>query len=342
MQIKTTRIEKWDNYKFILIMLVVIGHLMKGHLKDFGLAKSIYWIIYTFHMPAFIMTSGMFAKRSVRKHAYEKSFMFFLLYFMIKLLMFLNRMFMGERISVTWMSASGIEWYALAIGVYYLITIFLQNFDRKQIFFLAVLIGCLAGFDIGIGDKYALARMTTFYPFFLTGFYLDSEVLIQAVQKKRVKFVAAVVLLVTIWIGLRYIEEIYWTIDLFKGNCSYRIFKRAVRGYAVFYRLGQYLISSVLLFAVFALTPSGKYCFSHIGQQTLPIYALHYMAIEQFYQIFHAEELILSIGEPYNVLLLILIGTLLVLLLSLKPFVRFVNWMIIPRRLVPKRRDETE
>ena len=317
MQTKTARIDKWDNYKLILIILVVIGHLMKAHLKESELAKSIYWIIYTFHMPAFIVASGMFAKRSVKEHAYEKSFMFFLLYFMIKLLMFLNRMFMGERISVTWMSASGIEWYALALGVYYLATMFFQKFERKQVFFLTVLVGCMAGFDIGIGDKYALSRVLTFYPFFLLGFYLKSEDLIQTVQKKWIKLAAAAVLLVTIWIGLQYIEEVYWTIDLFKGNCSYRIFKRDARGYAVFYRLGQYLISSVLLFAVFALAPSGKHRFSYIGQQTLPIYALHYIAIEQFYQTFHGEELLMFVGEPYYVFLLIPIGILLVGLLSL-------------------------
>ena len=58
MQPKRTRIDKWDNYKLILISLVVIGHFMKAQLDISETAKQIYWFIYLFHMPAFIMTSG--------------------------------------------------------------------------------------------------------------------------------------------------------------------------------------------------------------------------------------------------------------------------------------------
>lgn len=333
MQSKRTRIDKWDNYKLILISLVVIGHLVKAQLDVSETAKQIYWFIYLFHMPAFIMTSGMFAKRAIRERQYEKVMMFILLFFMIRLFMFLNRMIMGDRISISWSSVSGVEWYALAVGVYYLFTMFLKKFDQKQMLCLVVIVGCVAGYDRKIGDTYALARIITFYPFFLIGYYLKSEMLLEIAKKKWVKVLAAVVILAAIGISICYIDEIYWTIDLLKGNCSYRIFEKSDRMYAVFWRLGQYLVTALLVAAVFVITPARKFRFSYIGRNTLPIYALHYIVIDLFYHVFRGTERLMKISETYYVFLLIPIGIFLVWLLSLKPFVRLVNWLIRPRVL---------
>lgn len=325
---KTARIDKWDNYKLILIILVVTGHLMKEHLDYSRTARIIYWWIYLFHMPAFIMVSGMFAKRSIRERRYEKVFMFLILYFMIKFLIFFSRVLLGERITMTLFSASGVEWYAFALGVFYLLTMFLQKFDRRHIFVLALVLGCAAGYDKSIGDEYVLARIITFYPFFLLGFYLESESVIAFTGKKTVKAAAVLALVLALLVGLFYIDEVYWTIDLIKGNTSYRIFAKDVRAYALFYRLGQYLISGVLVFSVFSLVPSRKLSFSYIGRQTLPIYALHYSVIELFYTRLNGTALIQSVSSRYYEFLLIPIGILIVLILSLKPFVAFVNRII--------------
>lgn len=259
--------------------------------------------------------------------------MFILLFFMIRLFMFLNRMIMGDRISISWSSVSGVEWYALAVGVYYLFTMFLKKFAQKQMLCLALVAGCVAGYDRKIGDTYALARIITFYPFFLIGYYLKSETLLEIAKKKWVKVLAAVVILAAIGISICYIDKIYWTIDLLKGNCSYRIFEKSDRMYAVFWRLGQYLVTALLVAAVFVITPSRKFRFSYIGRNTLSIYALHYMVIDLFYHAFRGTERLMKISETYYVFLLIPIGIFLVWLLSLKPFVRLVNWLIRPRVL---------
>ena len=325
---KTARIDKWDNYKLILIILVVIGHLMKEHQDYSRTARTIYWWIYLFHMPAFIMASGMFAKRSIRERRYEKVFMFLILYFMIKFMIFLTRVLLGERISMTLFSASGVEWYAFALGVFYLLTMFLQKFDRRHIFLLALVLGCAAGYDKSIGDEYVLARIITFYPFFLLGFYLESEQVMAFTGKKLFKTAAVLALVIALLVGLFYIDKVYWSIDLIKGNTSYKIFAKDVRAYAVFYRLGQYLVAGLLVFSVFALVPSRKLAFSYIGRQTLPIYALHYIVIELFYTLFNGTALIQSISSRYYEFLLIPIGILMVLILSLKPFVALVNRII--------------
>lgn len=328
---KTARIDKWDNFKLVLIILVVIGHLMKEQLDVSRTARGIYWFIYLFHMPAFIMVSGMFSKRSIREKKYEKVFGFLVLYFVIQFLMFLNRMFMGQRISMSLFKASGIEWYAFALAVYYLLTMFLQKFEKKHIILLAVIMGCMTGYDKSIRDKYALARIITFYPFFLAGFHIESDKMLEITRKKSVKVIAAAALLAAALVSLFYVDEVYWTIDLLKGNSSYKIFAKDVRAYAALYRLGQYLISGVLAVSLFAWIPSKKFPFSYIGRQTLPIYALHYIVIELFYDVFNGTVLLQSVGGQYYEFLMIPVGILIVLILSLKPFVAFMNWIIMPK-----------
>ena len=61
-----TREYQWDNLRFLLISLVVLGHLWEimgqAPYKD-----VVYRIIYSFHMPAFLFLSGMFAKSNRNK-----------------------------------------------------------------------------------------------------------------------------------------------------------------------------------------------------------------------------------------------------------------------------------
>ena len=52
----------FDNLKFILILLVVVGHLIEPF-NDEAAMGAIYRFIYSFHMPLFIFAAGYFAKR---------------------------------------------------------------------------------------------------------------------------------------------------------------------------------------------------------------------------------------------------------------------------------------
>ncbi|MFP4199525.1 MAG: acyltransferase family protein [Halanaerobium sp.] len=56
------RLYYFDNAKFILISLVLIGHFFEPILEQDALARSLYILIYTFHMPAFIFIAGYFTK----------------------------------------------------------------------------------------------------------------------------------------------------------------------------------------------------------------------------------------------------------------------------------------
>ncbi|MEM5595768.1 acyltransferase family protein [Niallia circulans] len=52
----------FDNAKFILIFFVVFGHFIQSFINDNQNIYTLYKVIYTFHMPAFILISGFLPK----------------------------------------------------------------------------------------------------------------------------------------------------------------------------------------------------------------------------------------------------------------------------------------
>jgi len=52
----------FDNAKFFLIFFVVFGHMIQSYIQDKESIFALYKTIYAFHMPAFILISGYFAK----------------------------------------------------------------------------------------------------------------------------------------------------------------------------------------------------------------------------------------------------------------------------------------
>ena len=63
----------FDNARVLLIFLVVFGHMLQPFIDGSRGLHTLYIWIYTFHMPAFILLSGFFAKGSGDKGYIMKS-----------------------------------------------------------------------------------------------------------------------------------------------------------------------------------------------------------------------------------------------------------------------------
>ena len=55
----------FDNYKALLIVLVVVGHFIEPCYDNNVFLSGLKWMIFSFHMPAFIFISGYFSKREI-------------------------------------------------------------------------------------------------------------------------------------------------------------------------------------------------------------------------------------------------------------------------------------
>ena len=53
----------FDNSRTLLILLVVAGHFIETIFQNNWLLEGLKWIIYAFHVPAFVFISGYFSKK---------------------------------------------------------------------------------------------------------------------------------------------------------------------------------------------------------------------------------------------------------------------------------------
>lgn len=53
-------IALWDNLKFLLILLVVVGHFADFFTAESNSFRALFLFIYSFHMPMFFFISGLF------------------------------------------------------------------------------------------------------------------------------------------------------------------------------------------------------------------------------------------------------------------------------------------
>lgn len=323
------RIAKWDNVKAVLIILVVIGHMMKSDLELSGFSSKLYYFIYLFHMPAFIFVSGMFSKSTIEKKNYDRVFSFFLLYLLIKFLSYFSTLIIVGKDTVRMFTETGAAWYALALAVYYLLTMFLRRYSRGFVLVLSIVMGCAAGYCKDIGNFLALSRIFTFYPFFLMGYYIKPSQLLGWTEKRKVKLASAVVLAAFFALAMRFAQELAWTVSLLKGNSAYtKLAYLAEWGGAL--RLAQYIVGVLLTFCVIAVVPRRRSRFSYIGQRTRAIYALHWLLINIFYNGLQGEIWAKEVWHAHYQMVYIVVAVLISVLLSWKPFDTLVGKLVVP------------
>lgn len=165
------RIYKWDNAKFILIVLVVIGHFMQ-YCTDKQTGNIIFYLVYLFHMPAFIFLSGIFSKSFMRKERIEtgKIFALFTLYVLLKISIAFVRVLTTDRGFVfSLFFEEAVPWYLLALGIWYIVTYSIRNVKPVYSLTFSVLLACACGYDEDIGALLALNRVIVFFPLFPFG-----------------------------------------------------------------------------------------------------------------------------------------------------------------------------
>lgn len=165
----------YDNIKFVLIFLVVFAHLLEvnGYFEE---KKTLYNLIYSFHMPMFVFLSGYFARFSRKKIAFSFLYTYILMQILYSAFdYFVLTQEPSEPFSVHFTTPYWLLWYLLALVFFYLLIPFFQQRDRrKQVAVMIVLftVSLLFGFDRTIGYYFSLARFFSFLPYFVMGMYI--------------------------------------------------------------------------------------------------------------------------------------------------------------------------
>lgn len=92
------RIFLYENVRFILIVLVVVGHAIDLNTAQSKVYKSLFLWIYSFHMPLFLFLSGLFHKN---KNITAKVLEYICIGFLWKIVYFIEKMLIYGAMSLS-------------------------------------------------------------------------------------------------------------------------------------------------------------------------------------------------------------------------------------------------
>ncbi len=152
----------FDNIKFVLIMLVVIGHIIGPVNPIVPAYKAIYVFIYLFHMPLFAFISGYFTSKKIKP---------------LRILKLLGLYVVGTCFYVTAFDLGSILyniieaqtplWYLLSLCCW---TLLLPLFDNlRDPIPLTIVSALLIGLVPWVDYTFSLSRTLVFLPFFIAG-----------------------------------------------------------------------------------------------------------------------------------------------------------------------------
>ncbi|WP_240378042.1 acyltransferase family protein [Bacillus piscicola] len=260
----------FDNAKFILIILVVFSHAITPLIGVSQLARTLYLLLFSFHMPLFLFASGYFAKKTVAKREMIKPIQkLFVPYLIVQIIYtFFYYDVYGRELDFSLLEPHWSLWFLLTLfSFYYLVHLF----KFSPYFIIAALV---IGVAIGYADitpVFSLARTAVFFPFFLAGYFLERRHL-SFLSHPWMKPIATLVILITCVFLYMYAFDIPY--ELFYGSKSYK--ELGFDGISAgVYRLCAYVFTVIVSLAFLALVPAEKQSFSHYATQTLYVYLLH-------------------------------------------------------------------
>ncbi|WP_174733703.1 acyltransferase family protein [Mesobacillus harenae] len=312
----------FDNAKFILIFLVVFGHLLQTFIKDHQFMSNLYKVIYTFHMPAFILVSGYFAK-GYNKTGYipkiAKKLIFPYLLFQMIYSVFYYYLFNKSQLVIDPLNPHWSLWFLISLFCWNIMLLIFARFNSKGSLAAALLIGLGIGYIDWISNYLSLSRTFVFFPLFLLGYFMNKEHF-QQITKPAFKLFAGLIF-VFVFTGFYLNPDINYKWLL--GSKPYAELGAAALP-ALLNRLGFYLLSLVMVLSFFAFVPKRQYYFTHLGKNTLYVYLLHGFFVRMFRES-HVQN---YFKDPETLLFLAVLSLFLTMILSSKTATLFTQPLI--------------
>lgn len=281
-----TKDIKLSNIKGLLILLVVFGHLISPYRKSF---IELYLLIYSFHMPLFILVSGYFAKKA----SFKKVLNFILLYLIFQplcrsfiIILDPERTFRFKYeipYFHLWYLVSIIAWYLMAIGV--------KSTPLKNVNKVVFIIGC---FIVGILSKFftepvvdliknydsdfysytlSYQRTLSFLPFFFLGFYLSEEAMHRIYHSLKAKREVTLATVTSIFFYFIFADSTN-KVKILKGSYGAYQMKGAILHTSIDILVG-YIIALAMCYVLLNAITDKKCFLTKWGDHSLPIFLFH-------------------------------------------------------------------
>lgn len=190
-----------DATKYILIVLVVIGHFIEPSKYTSSTTCALYCLIYSFHMPLFVIISGYFYKQRSVAEEIKKCIPFLEVCLLSHIGFLLIRN--GLNISMKKLIYFGGDpaWFLLCL-IYWRVgtNLLLKYLTAKRILLLTIVLDLMSFLIIKYGGFFSIARAIAFYPFFMLGYCLKDNLKEIIVKYKGVFLVIGVLSIVFVLI----------------------------------------------------------------------------------------------------------------------------------------------
>ena len=315
----------FDNAKFLLVVLVVIGHNWFPLIAHSRGVKAAYLLVYTFHMPAFILLSGYFSRGfEARPDQVRKLVRTVLVPYFVFQVCYLVVVAETDRRPITWdlTSPSYLCWFLLALFLWRLSTPVWRALRHPVL--VAALVSVCAGL-MNVTWDFALARVLQFLPWFVLGLRLRPEHF-RMLRRPPVRLAAAGVALVAVPVAYLVAPgaDPNW-LDMEFGAAHFPV---GVAGY-VGIRLGLFALGALMVATVLALIPGRRLWFTALGAVTMYPYLLHGLVVKVAERVgIHGAA---AAGGPLAALALTAGAVGLALLLTTPPVRRAARWAVEPR-----------
>ncbi len=301
-----------DNAKYLLVFMVVFGHMIEPILHESPAIKTVYLFIYSFHIPAFVLISGALSKNDITGEQFGKLVRSILVPFIIFTVLyeFFSLFYEGEfsgstqRFEPYWLL-----WFLYSLFIWKLLLPIFLSFSFPVLLSIVLSIG--AGYLDSVGYSLGISRTLYFFPFFILGYKLKPKL----INHRRKIGVSMLFLLGILLIN---IATFFYLHDMQQQWLygSYSFSSLESHGLlAGAKRLLIYGASFITAISVMLLIPDRKMAISEKGKNSFHVYLWHGF----FVKVLSGAGLIAAIGQLHvasSLPILFLLSLLLTLFLS--------------------------
>ncbi|BCM66920.1 MULTISPECIES: acyltransferase family protein [Streptomyces] len=262
----------FDNAKYLAIVLVAMGHAWEPLKGDSRILEGVYTVVYSFHMPAFILISGFFSRsfdmRPDRLKRLVTGVAVPYVLFEAAYPLFKNAV-TGSHEEISLLDPWYLTWFLVALFIWRLTTPFWKLVRWPLP--LALGIAMLATVTPNIGDDLDLQRVLQFLPYFVLGLCMKPEHF-HLVRRRWVRIASVPVFAAALAVG-------WWAVP--RMNTAWFYHRDSAQELGAPWWCGPVMTlalmgcSLVLTACFFAWVPRRHLWFTALGAGTLYGYLLH-------------------------------------------------------------------
>lgn len=307
-----------DNAKFLAIVLVVSGHLVED-LRDVPAAHALYFFVYLFHMPLFIVVSGYLSRNFTFSPGKARKLISGLAvpYVIFEVAYSLPRLVLYGKLDISLLDPYYLTWFLMSLFLWRLSTPVWQQLRHPLV--VAVALSLLSGTS-ALPDELSMNRTFGLLPFYVLGLMLTPDHL-DRLRTRGAAIAGGVVLAAGLGAAFAVharvaTEWIRWR------HSNHQIGVDDLTGTLI--RLALLAAGALLVAAFLAVTANRRTWFTGLGGATMYAYLLHGFAVkvtERFHD---------ALVNPAGVAAMVVLGAVLAALLCTPPVRRAFRWAVEP------------